>query len=103
MGKLKIDLLNTSFTIQANEDSEYLDKLYGYYKRIIEDVKQIDSVKTPLQISILAGIMLCDELYKEKINKLSQELNNHNAQNVNSSNELEKRTLDMIEKINKVL
>ena len=77
MGKLKIDLLNTSFTIQANEDSEYLDKLYGYYKRIIEDVKQIDSVKTPLQISILAGIMLCDELYKEKTNKLSQELNNH--------------------------
>ena len=44
MGQLKIDLLNTSFTIQANEDSEYLEQLYGYYKRIIEDVQQIDSV-----------------------------------------------------------
>ena len=28
MGKLKIDLLGTSFTIQANEDTEYLEKFY---------------------------------------------------------------------------
>ena len=101
MGKLKINLLNTSFTIQANEDSEYLDKLYGYYKRIIEDVKQIDSVKTPLQISILAGIMLCDELYKEKCK-------NHNNQDYDAINhfelsEAEKITLEMINNIDKVL
>ena len=103
MGQLKIDLLNTSFTIQANEDSEYLEQLYGYYKRIIEDVQQIDSVKTPLQLSILAGIMLCDELYKEKTNKLSQELNSQSAKDSTQPSELEKRTLDKIEKINKVL
>ena len=66
MGKLKVDLLGTSFTIQANEETEYLEKLLGYYKRITDDVQKIDTVKTPLQISILSGIMLCDELYKEK-------------------------------------
>ena len=27
MGKLKVDLLGTSFTIQANEETEYLEKL----------------------------------------------------------------------------
>ena len=101
MGKLKIDLLGTSFTIQANEDTEYLEKLLGYYKRITDDVQKIDSVKTPLQISILSGIMLCDELYKEKTNKLSSELNSQT--DTNSTSELEKRTIDMIEKINKVL
>lgn len=101
MGKLKVDLLGTSFTIQANEETEYLEKLLGYYKRITDDVQKIDTVKTPLQISILSGIMLCDELYKEKANKLSSELN---SQSDNSStSELEKRTIDMIEKINKVL
>lgn len=101
MGKLKVDLLGTSFTIQANEETDYLEKLLGYYKRITDDVQKIDTVKTPLQISILSGIMLCDELYKEKTNKLSSELN---SQSDNSStSELEKRTIDMIEKINKVL
>ena len=101
MGKLKIDLLGTSFTIQANEETEYLEKLLGYYKRITDDVQKIDTVKTPLQISILSGIMLCDELYKEKTNKLSSELNNQSDNS--STSELEKRTIDMIEKINKVL
>ena len=69
MGKLRIDVLGTAFTIQANEDNEYLEKLLGYYNRIIKDVQAIDSVKTPLQVAILSGIMLCDELYKEKQNK----------------------------------
>lgn len=101
MGKLKVDILGTSFTIQANEETEYLEKLLGYYKRITDDVQKIDTVKTPLQISILSGIMLCDELYKEKTNKLSSELNNQSDNS--STSELEKRTIDMIEKINKVL
>ena len=47
--------------------------------------------------------MLCDELYKEKTNKLSQELNSQSAKDSTQTSELEKRTLDMIEKINKVL
>ena len=68
MGKLKIDMLGTSFTIQANEDNQYLEKLLGYYQRITDDVKRIDSIKSPLQVAILSGIMICDELYKEKQN-----------------------------------
>ena len=68
MGKLHINLLDTSFTVQANEDEEYLNKLLGYYSRIVQDVSKIPSIRTPLQTSILAGIMLCDELYKEKSN-----------------------------------
>ena len=108
MGKLHIDLLNTSFTIQANEDEEYLKKLLGYYSRIIDDVSKIPSIRTPLQTSILAGIMLCDELYKEKT-KVAQ-LSNGKPVTVTvdpateaSNLEVEKRTLAMIEKISKVL
>ena len=59
-------MLGTAFTIQANEDKEYLEKLLGYYKRITDDVNKIDSIKNPLQTAILSCIMICDELYKEK-------------------------------------
>ena len=106
MGKLQINLLGTSFTIQANEDEEHLKKLLGYYSRIVDDVSKIDSIKTPLQTSILAGIMLCDEVYKEKSNVIELEKNqsqNVQALNDKDSDELERRTIAMINKINKVL
>lgn len=104
MGKLKIEMLGTTFTIQANEDNEYLEKLLGYYKRITDDVNKIDSIKNPLQTAILAGIMICDELYKEKQNKVAME----NGEYVPVENdmdilEIERRTQEMISKIDKVL
>ena len=106
MGKLQINLLDTSFTIQANEDEEYLNKLLGYYSRIVKDVSQIESVKTPLQTSILAGTMLCDELYKEKSNAVAKEKMQNGQVKVlddEESEELERRTIAMIDKINRVL
>ena len=106
MGKLQINLLGTSFTIQANEDEEYLKKLLGYYSRIVNDVSQIESIKTPLQTSILAGIMLCDEVYKEKSNVVAMEkMQNGQVQVIDDeeSEELERRTIAMIDKINRVL
>ena len=104
MGKLKIEMLGTSFTIQANEDNEYLEKLLGYYKRITEDVVKIDSIRTPLQTAILSGIMICDELYKEKQNKVALENGQYiPVENDMDTMEIERRTQQMIEKISKVL
>lgn len=104
MGKLKIEMLGTSFTIQANEDNEYLEKLLGYYKRITDDVSKIDSIKNPLQTAILAGIMICDELYKEKQNKVAMENGEYvPVENDMDIMEIERRTQEMIAKIDKVL
>lgn len=104
MGKLKIEMLGTSFTIQANENNEYLEKLLGYYKRITDDVNKIDSVKNPLQTAILSGIMICDELYKEKQNKVAMENGEYvPVENDIDISEIERRTLEMIQKIDKVL
>ena len=66
MGTLKIDDLNTNFTIQAKEDDEYLQNLLSYYKQMLIQVETGTLLNDNLKISILAGIMLCDELYKEK-------------------------------------
>ena len=106
MCRLKIEMLETSFTIQANEDNQYLEKLLGYYQRITDDVKRIDSIKSPLQVAILSGIMICDELYKEKQNKIALENGESVAQiseNSIDSDEIQRITLEMIKKIDKVL
>ena len=106
MGRLKIEMLGTSFTIQENEDNQYLEKLLGYYQRITDDVKRIDSIKSPLQVAILSGIMICDELYKEKQNKIALENGESVAQiseNSIDSDEIQRITLEMIKKIDKVL
>ena len=106
MGKLKIDMLGTSLTLQANEDNQYLEKLLGYYKRITDDVKNIDSIKSSLQVAILSGIMICDELYKEKQNKIALENGvfvSQNLEDSKNSDEIQRITLEMIKKIDKVL
>ncbi len=66
MGKLQIDILGASFSAQASEDDEYLAKLLSYYKAITDSIKTNSKVSDPLKVSILSGIALVDELYKEK-------------------------------------
>ncbi|MCR5494191.1 MAG: cell division protein ZapA [Treponema sp.] len=100
MGNLQIDILGTSFAIKANEDSEYLNKLLGYYKRIVNQLEESGSLHSPLQISILTGIMLCDELYKEKGRKVKFQT----ALEKNSTDEeADKITKSLIDKIDQVL
>ncbi len=40
MGTLKIELLGTSFSIKASEDDDYLKKLLGYYKNIVDEIQK---------------------------------------------------------------
>ena len=70
MGTLQIDILGTTFTINAKEDSDYLNQLLIYYKQILKQIDLYAETQEPIQTAILAGIMLCDELYKEKLNLL---------------------------------
>ncbi|MCI5607740.1 MAG: cell division protein ZapA [Treponema sp.] len=103
MGKLHIEMLGTNFTIQANENTEYLEKLLSYYKKFTDDVNKIDSIKSPLQVAIVSGIMLCDELYKEKQTKVALEQGVMPEELLRSQEEMEKRTIQMLEDLNKVL
>ena len=99
MGTLKVDLLGTSFSIEANEDDAYLDKLMDYYKKLVNQIDQKAGVKDPLKVAIISGIMICDELCKEK-----QKLQFTN-QTINRDDlvEAEKLTMKMIENIDSVI
>lgn len=103
MGSLKIDVFNSSFTINATEDDSYLQKLLGYYKKIISQIQKSGSLSNPVQISALAGIMLCDELYKEKSKLQMISQNSENPESEIQEKEVEKLTKEMIEKINRAL
>lgn len=99
MGKLQINILGASFAVQAKEDDAYLNKLLGYYTEITDSIQKAGNLKNPVQISILAGITLVDELYKEKTRNAAyvQEYAGTDAA------EAERITMDMIDKIDKVL
>lgn len=108
MGSLKIDLLNTSFTIKANEDDSYLLKLLGYYQKLIEQIQKSGILQDKLQISILAGIMLCDELYKEKSENAQKTKNiadefSSVILDKEESDRAEKIAINLIEEIEKAL
>lgn len=107
MGELHINLLGTSFSIKATEDSKHLEKLLGYYKNIVNDVSKIPAVKNnSLQTSILAGLMLCDELYKAKMNMPSQKQSEDNI-NKNETDKMQEKIKEiankMIEQLDSVL
>ena len=97
MGTLQINTLGTSFEIQAKEDDAYLKNLLSYFNQISNQIEASTELRNPLKIAILSGIMICDELYKEK---------KKNADNIDKKEDLfeaERLTLQMIEKITRVL
>ncbi len=99
MGRLQIDILGTSFSAQAKEDDAYLSKLLSYYKEITDTVSLSSGVSDPLKVSILSGIALVDELYKEK--KKSASLSMESS--TEDDDAAEKITRNIIDKINGVL
>ena len=108
MGSLQINVLGTSFAIKANEDDAYLGKLLDYYTQITKQIVKSGLLNSKLQISILAGIMICDELYKEKSHnsKLDRDLNEkERVVNFDAINEekVARLTMQMIEKLDRVL
>lgn len=64
---MRVELLGASFVIQTDESREYVESLIAYLGSKIETVKTSSKVDDPLKASILAGIFLVDELYRERV------------------------------------
>lgn len=96
-GQLHIDLLGTSFTIGADQPGEYLQSIYNHYKEVVAEVRQTSGVIEPLKIAIIAGILLSDELSKERLNM------NGSAPNADESVLMEQSARKMIEDIDSII
>lgn len=65
-GHVQIQILGATFTIQADEAPEYLSRLVDYVSDKVQEIERTVSTKDPLRIAILAGILVTDELFKER-------------------------------------
>ena len=89
--ELCLDILGTSFTITADEDDTYLRSVLEQYRAAVENTKSISGINEPLNIAVLTGFLLCDE-----INKIKQQLEN-------DSIEVQERTMNLIAKLDQAL
>jgi len=65
--ELKLDILGTSFTITAEEDEAYLNKVLLQYSAAVKNTQSISGIKDPLNVAVLTGFLLCDEINKIKM------------------------------------
>ncbi|MDR1443333.1 MAG: mannose-6-phosphate isomerase, class I [Treponema sp.] len=65
---LRLEILGTSFTISADEERSYLEKLLQEYYLKVRDMQKSTGLKDPLKIAILTGFTLCDELHRVRHN-----------------------------------
>lgn len=60
-------MFGVSFDMWADETSEYLQHVYDTYTAIVDEVKARTGLSDPIKISIIAGILLTDDLEKERL------------------------------------
>ena len=104
MAVLQVNVLGTSFAMKADEDLPYLEKIRDYYSNVCEEIRRKDGIEDQKQIAVLAGILISDELFKEKQKLIRQR---DAAQNADTDSRLgeeaERLTRIIIEKIDKAL
>lgn len=88
---LCLDILGTSFTITVEEDEAYLRKVLAQYRAAVENTKNISGITEPLNIAVLTGFLLCDE-----INKIKRQLEDESV-------EISERTMGLIAKLDQAL
>jgi cell division protein ZapA (FtsZ GTPase activity inhibitor) len=95
---LRIDVLGTSFSIAAEEDTEYLNRLMERYQLAVESTQKNTGLKDPLKIAILTGFLVCDELQRVYDRQAAdQELGEH------EDRETEAITAKLIARIDEIL
>lgn len=98
MGSLSINLLGTTFKINAQQDDEYLQQLLNYYSNVISKLQQTIPHQEPLQTAILAGILISDELYTQKYTSEASFPDSHSRM-LSQVNDMTKRMISTIDQV----
>ncbi|MDC7124269.1 MAG: hypothetical protein PQJ46_01795 [Spirochaetales bacterium] len=91
----QINLLGTSFSIQTDEETEKMDQIVSILREKTEMVESDLFVKDPLKNIILSSIIVIDEFLKEQ--------QKHTVEGGLASEEVERLTLQIIERIDRSL
>ncbi|MDR3275772.1 MAG: cell division protein ZapA [Treponema sp.] len=90
--RFRIDILGTSLSIAADEDPAYLKSLLNRYQMALENTRKLTSLTDPLNLAVLTGFLLCDDIQKLQARRGDTE-----------SDEAERITLDLISRIDAAL
>ena len=91
MADLCLNILGTSFNISTDEETAHLNKVMEKYRAAVETTQNISGITDPLNIAVLTGFILCDEL-----NKAEHQLKEEHI-------EINNRTMKLISKLDKAL
>jgi cell division protein ZapA (FtsZ GTPase activity inhibitor) len=89
--ELTLDILGTSFSIMADEDEGYLREILAQYRTAVENTQAISGITNALNVAVLTGFLLCDEINRIKLNMEGE------------SQEVETRTLNLIAKLERAI
>jgi len=98
--ELSLDILGASFTITVDADGEYLKNVMEQFRTAIANTQNISGISEPLNVAILTGFLLCDEINKLK---LQLEEKKENDEVGWEEQEVEDRTLRIISKLEQAL
>lgn len=93
---LSVQLLGTSFSLKSTENLDYLKEVVAYYEEKVEETRRGVSLQDPLKIALLTGIVLADELLKERSQKTG-------TLSAPDADEAERITRALIDKIDSIL
>jgi len=96
--ELCLDILGTSFTITADEDEGYLQDILDQFRTAVENTQSISGINDPLNVAVLTGFLLCDE-----INKMRMRLGEDETRRKEEALEAEQRTRSLIARLDQVL
>ena len=105
VNELCLDILGSSFTITTDAEETYLKKILKQYKAAVKNTQNISGIKDPLNVAILTGFMLCDELNKIKLQLADEKDAELTGNSITSweEQEVEDRTLRLIAKLEHAL
>lgn len=63
---MQVDLLGTSFSIQTDEEPEYVQRLLRFLEEKITETSQSVQTSDPLKIAIISAMMIADELFQSR-------------------------------------
>lgn len=95
--RLSVNVLGTSFDLEADQKDDYVQSIYNYYLSVLEKAKETSDVDDPLKIAIIAGLFLSDEVFKARLETTGT------VTDPKTFNDIETTTMRMIAKIDDVI
>ena len=95
--RLSVNVLGTSFDLEADQKDDYVQSIYNYYLSVLEKAKETSDVDDPLKIAIIAGLFLSDEVFKARLETTGT------VTDLEAFIDMETTTMRMIAKIDDVI